>query len=58
MSGNDRIIILFISTVGFWVFTLWVCSLLVECLVGSISNFLIAAFWYHLWRLEKEKQKK
>ena len=57
MSEKDGIIILFISTVVFWVFSLSVCILLKECLVGMIANPVIAVFWYHLWCLKREKRR-
>ena len=57
MSEEDRIIILFILTVGFWVLALFSCILSGMCLVGSIAAFLLAGFWYHLWRLERKKKK-
>ena len=57
MSESDRVIILFFLTVGFCVLELLVCISLGECFVGSMGAFMTAAFWYHLWRLKKEKEK-
>ena len=57
MSEEDRIIILFILTVGYWVLALLSFILSEMYLVGPIANFLLAGFWYHLWRLEREKMK-
>ena len=57
MSEVDRLILLFILTVGFWTIVLYNSISLEVSLVGAAGSFVIAMFWLHLLFLEKENKK-
>ena len=57
MIEDNRLILLFLLTVGFWAIALYNSISLEVYLVGATGSFVIAMFWLHLLFLEKENKK-